>query len=388
MSVSKFYLGISVIITVLSSSVFSMDQKLDSPGLLDETLGEGAMHELLPETNLPQDSMDAFFPPNITIAHYINTIAVGGSIEGWGHVRGDVRAWIQSATRLKWVPNWMDFPFFKLTCFPNVDGNRLRCDYVLPYTFGDSGKDEAPPSLSLFRRVTSKEIGVAKSLPKERQTQRDLRFRKFKKSVTRMMSEIVPSSLFKELELKVKVLDFQNIMIEGGQKNWYHTIKADLLDKGNKKSLCYLNIEGMKLTYLSKIFPDVKEAFDPYQDSLVERPIGDLFLGHSADVFYEDNNFEFKNDPISLSHLFLDINGQLRFVINNKIKLESVLIMPVGNITILLKNYDYPIKKIRIIPANSSKPMFISANIKLTENPRIMIECLNAARIEFKFRKI
>lgn len=367
MKVFKKFLMVPVAVIALSSSVFSMDRMINDPTM-------------------------AHVPPVITVAQYIDTIAHGGSIGGWGDVIGDVRDCIQSSALLKWFPNWRDLPLFRSKLFSYVEGDRFRCDYWFPSTFGSYNKNGELPAISLFRKVTPEEIRYNKLL-NERSSPKDYhfddrRFREWNEAVNKMISEDVASTLLEGFSLKADVLYFPNIIKEGFQKDWTYTIRADRQDKGNKKNLCCLYIDDIKFKYLSKL-SSASVVFDTSDSCLTKLPVGFLLMGHPANVYFGDENFNYNRDgDIHLSDTMFDINGELAFGAKGNIKLERVLIRPVGYFTILSKNENSPIKKIRITSANSTEPMLLSADLTLSENPRVMIECLNAARIEIKFREI
>lgn len=103
--------------------------------------------------------------------------------------------------------------------------------------------------------------------------------------------------------------------------------------------------------------------------------------------FYAPSDIFVKTEKLSFENDHFNVNGNMTFQIN-EIIVKKCYMWPVGNLVFKSLDTDCPIHKIKIVICDSQKPILIDGSLNFSSSPFIDIECLNAAWIEVKYRRI
>lgn len=335
-------------------------------------------------------------PPVITMEQYSNELILGNDLDGWGEPLGAVHSWIQVTVNKNRISNSQnqlldDLPFFLENLCPVVDGNRLRCNYSLPVKDSDISRGEA--TLSVFHAATELEIQHFQAQKPETADEREARVQEWiKKLEVLRSSNIVHSLLYPPgvggIISNANFLHtyYGDLAISSG---WF-TLRAEFQNRSDSANLCHFTIEGLRrkaVIVLKDIgFNIGGEIIAAHMSMLGSEEAQEASLFFCETDYTADCRVEGDKKPV-FSNLIFEINGNLNFLVS-RLKLQKVYCQTQGNLVFKSSDPKCFVEKIKIRPADSTQPMYVYADLELTENPMVKIECHNANLLQVKYRKV
>lgn len=332
--------------------------------------------------------------PVITYGDLVTILMLGDDINGWGNMTGNISSWLQvpeNKARLKDKDgvDLEDFPFFRSTLNPYVDGGKLCAFYIfdLPDDLPeDPGyftlyHDANPEQLDIVNRLEPDSsfcdrIDAWESLLREKQAFTRAKMIGSRFNDYRFTPNVCHVEEFADLDLK---------FYEASQRRKVGNFMHLFLNFGDlKRNTHEARISNLIGTPSEKMLQDYKKT---------SRTVGISFLDGNEEEFstfyYVGNeDYTIASPKLLFNKCFFDTNGTLAFTAEEmdfrglRFGDDGSMFHCMGPLTLLSpSNKNCPIEKICIYPADSKYPIFMAGVVEFKEIPEILLQAYNVDRI-------